>query len=150
MERYLEAAQQIVDAAIVTSPLNKSFAPKELSAAVLPVYVTGDYTVTVTIANAQSGPSAATLKIDGIAAHRFCFSASAARQETVVRLSRGVHTLSLQKGSTRLELTGLKVEENRTEPGPERRAIHQRLLGLPPGQTPPEPKKAVRNCSPAL
>src|SRR5579872_454336 len=50
MERYLEAAQQIVDAAIVTPPLSRSFTPKELSGAALPVYVTGDYTVTVTAA----------------------------------------------------------------------------------------------------
>ncbi len=50
----------------------------------------------------------------------------------------------MQKDSGDLAVTGLKVEENRTEPSAERRAIQKRLLGVEPAQTPPEPRKAAR------
>lgn len=82
MERYLEAAQQILDRAIVTPALVKDFTPSELLPAVakstgsrelaagqdlsaaVSVYTDGDYTVRVT-AERKDGMGSLVLKIDG-------------------------------------------------------------------------------------
>jgi len=82
-ERYLEAAQQILDRAIITPPLVKTFRPGELEplkpeakseraaaagdelAATILAYVDGDYTVRLTVARIDT-PAKMDLKVDGV------------------------------------------------------------------------------------
>ena len=82
-ERYLEAAQQILDRAIISPPLVKTFTAGELSpakpeaksarpaaageelAATILTYMDADYTVRVTIERTES-PAKLELKVDGV------------------------------------------------------------------------------------
>jgi len=73
MERYMTAAQQILDRVIVNPPLSKAFIPAgpvdagEEYAMTIPVYIDGDYTVVA----AQEGtdtPAKLVLKVDGVIA----------------------------------------------------------------------------------
>lgn len=84
-ERYLEAAQQILDRAIITPPLVKTFTAGELSpakpevksnraaapgeelSATLLMYIEGDYTVRVVLERTET-PGKLDLKIDGVTA----------------------------------------------------------------------------------
>ena len=128
---------------------------EEISALV-PVYVKGDYTVSVQAAPPQTAGAALTLKINGVAAHRFVLEPSSASGKTtqktaVVQLTRGLHSIALEAAGPEtagndspLAVRGLKIEENREPPTPAGRAIHHRLFGLDPGETPLHPRTAAR------
>ena len=184
MERYLEAAQQILDAVVVTPRLEKTFGASDLlpvlpeeSAAkkpptdevtpessssgrhlargeelnvFVPTYVNRDYSVTLQCSPPPLGAEL-TLKIDGIAAHRFQFEPSggenkSVRKTTAVHLSRGLHSFGLvtAAGGSPITISSLRIEENREPPRPAERAIHHRLFGLDPGEIPLNPRKAAR------
>src|SRR5579864_1748218 len=72
MERYLGAAQQILDRVIITPPLQKAYVPGPVAAGAeysitIPAYVDGDYTV-VAAQEGTDSPAKLILKVDGVAA----------------------------------------------------------------------------------
>lgn len=164
MERYLSAAQQILDRVIITPPLEKTFVPGQVAAGAeyamtIPVYVDGDYTV---VASQQGTDSPATLilKVDGVAAGPLVGRnyggpktrksantlAIMARNLTriQVHLVRGEHVLSLGAGDAPARITNVTVDQIPEAATPEKRALHYRLLGSEPGETPLQPRKAAR------
>ncbi|MAG93754.1 MAG: hypothetical protein CMJ48_08405 [Planctomycetaceae bacterium] len=169
MERYLEAAQQILDAAVITSPLKKTFVAQDLSpkqedagetrvvlpgkeaAVLLNVYVTGNYTVRVTAEPQDAPQGRLALKIDGIRAHTFALKqADDGKQpvvvETVVRLQRGFHSIALHvpKNAPRVGVVRLDVNETKPAPSKEQLSRHQRLFTRKPGSTSAERRVAAR------
>jgi cytochrome c553 len=166
MERYMTAAQQILDRVIVTPPLAKAFTPKEKIAAgaeltlTIPVYVDGDYTVVASQEGAES-PAKLVLKVDGVGAGNLVgrnfqgtpkTRLSALSKAIIARnlsriqvhLTRGEHMLSLGGGEAPAGITSVTVDQIPEAVSPEKRALHYRLLGTEPGDQPLQPRKAAR------
>lgn len=144
MERYMEAAQQILDTAVISPPLQKSFPAKELATssgtlesgklaekeeagASIGILTTGDYEVKLDAkpeANAELA-----LKIDGISAHRFKIDAAGKISTAQLRLQRGVHYLSLHCAKGSAAVTAVNLREKPAKMSDARRAAHQRIFG---------------------
>jgi mono/diheme cytochrome c family protein len=178
MERYMEAAQQILDRAIVTPDLMKTLTAAELSpvepastnprvlapgkevSTIVPVYLDGDYDVRVAVER-QDGMGTLAVQVDGatgvpLAAQqgRGSFGGAgkaggargAARPPTLgvrVRLARGMRVLSLTAEGAPVSIASLTVQQKPSDPGPERLALHYRLLGMEPGVALLQPRKAA-------
>jgi cytochrome c553 len=137
MEKYLQAAQQILERAIVTPPLSRTLPAAK---AVVAIYLDGSYAVRV------PGEGKYTLKVDGadagtLTARRGRNPRGAASQGADVRLERGTHEIEVAGEPA---AAGWTVEEQRAEASAERRALHFRLLGSEPGEEPRDPRKAAR------
>ena len=147
MERYMEAAQDILDLAIVSPGLERTFANKAFQPGVegrtrilkqgdeasvlLNIYVAGDYRIGVEARPQNEKGGQLVLKVDGIAAHRFQVEPAEKKDlRTAVRLSRGLHALTLQvpgKGNA-FEMAGLRIKEDWKIPSKEKQEIHDRLF----------------------
>jgi len=144
MERYLQAAQQILDRVIVTPRLTRTFAGRE---ATLSIYLDGDYDVRVAVDPNATAPKLS-LKVDGADAGNFAPQRGRGGRGAgpmlgvQVHLDRGTRVLAL--GGDSAGITSLTVEERRTEPAPEKRAMHYRLLGSEPGDQVLQPRKVAR------
>ncbi len=172
MERYVEAAQQIVDAAIVSPPVSerinagkmlpagkpgieedasRKLEPGQELAALVPIYVEGDYEITVGVQPLKQGAAQLTVSVDGIPAKRVSFAPRRNDidrpdyKEADLRLTRGVHSISVRADKkSSVDLLGIQVEQQRVEPSPGKLIAHQRLLGVEPGKTPLNPRGAAR------
>jgi hypothetical protein len=157
MERYLQAAQQIVDRAIVTPPLSKTLSAAELGPrleASVAIYEDGEYDIRALLAG-KTAASRMTLNADGSDAGTLTPSqpASRGRQATLmarVRLDRGTHLLRLEPDPPAVEIASLSLEERRADPSAERRTMHYRLLGAEPGEQFLQPREAARHVLAAL
>jgi hypothetical protein len=191
MERYLEAAQQILDRVIVTPNLSKDFTaadllpaaskttgpralnPGDALSAPVSIYLDGDYTIRVTVvAGVVSGvvagvdrresTGALSLKVDdaltgvplvaapqgrgGGAGNNAKNAKGAPRPPTLqvtVRLTRGLHQLSIAAEAAPVSILGLTVEQKAVKPSPEKLALHYRLLGTEPGAEPLQARRAA-------
>ena len=105
-ERYMEAAQQILDRVIITPPLMRTFSAAEVLASLsvsLPIYQDGKYEVQVAFGTGQAPKMS--LKVDGAQSGLAGRSAVALRgpegklraqiARLQVNLARGTHTLSI-------------------------------------------------------
>lgn len=172
MERYLEAAQQIVDAAIVTPAISdereawtmlpppesnsgedrsRKLGPGDELAALVPIYVEDGYEVAVGINPLREGKARLTIKVDGIPAKRVSFEPRQNDvdrpdyEEVQLRLTRGVHSISVQTdGNSTVDLLGVRIEQEARKPSPGKLVSHQRLLGVEPGQSPLNSRKSAR------
>ena len=168
MERYMTAAQQILDRVMITPPLAKSFTPKEKISPgaeltlTIPVYLDGDYTM-VAAQEGADAPARLILKVDGVVAGSLAGrnqrGAPATRLSALsksimarnlsriqVRLTRGEHLLSLGAGDAPAGITSVTLDQVPETASPEKRALHYRLLGTEPGEQPLQPRKAARQA----
>jgi mono/diheme cytochrome c family protein len=165
MERYLSSAQQILDRVVITPPLAKAFKPGNVAANAeyemkIPVYIDGDYAVVASQEGVESPPKLI-LKIDGVPAGnlvgRNVRSGVVTRKSALtkatearnlsrlqVRLTRGDHVLSIGAGESAALITTVNIDQIPEVPSPEKRALHYRLLGTEPGETPLQPRQAAR------
>ncbi|MEX2262227.1 MAG: DUF1592 domain-containing protein [Bryobacteraceae bacterium] len=166
MERYVEAAQQILDRAIIAPPVQKSFngyelqpaaaagtnpkrlmAPGEELSGAISVYADGEYDLRVSLERPRERPVEVTVKVDGLEAGVLLFqryeSKGAATRARTVRLARGAHTLAVQAREFPVEIFHLTVTQKRQEPSAEKKALHYRLFGMEPGETPVQPRRAA-------
>ncbi|MDQ2945997.1 MAG: DUF1592 domain-containing protein [Acidobacteriota bacterium] len=170
MERYLTAAQQILDRAIVTPDLIKTYTPSQMLPAIATstasrdlapgsefsvltsIYLDGDYDVRVAVGTADVKAKLA-LKVDGATSVPLVLQSprgpnrnGAVRTPTYnvrVRLARGLRMLSIVSEDASAPVVGLTVQQKPTETTPERLALHYRLLGAEPGTEPLQPRKAA-------
>ena len=128
MERYLQAAQQILDRAIVTPRLVRQGSGTQAVA----IYVDGMYTVRA------AAPAGTKLEVDGADAGALAplRGRNASLSAAQVKLDRGTHEIKLTGDWT--------IEEQRVDPSPEKRAMHYRLLGSEPGEEPLDARKSAR------
>jgi mono/diheme cytochrome c family protein len=128
MERYLQAAQQILDRSIVTPKLVRTGSGTQAVA----IYADGTYTVRGAV------PAGTKVQVDGADAGALAplRGRNANMSAAQVKLDRGTHEIALPGAWT--------LEEQRTDPSPEKRALHYRLLGSEPGEEPLDGRKTAR------
>ena len=166
MERYLEAAQKILDRVIVTPPLVKVFSSAEMTpaapstkpgrplepgqevAASLPIYVEGPYNLRVSVERPRDAAFQVSVKVDGLASGTLGFARDpgggpTARAQTAT-LARGVHTISVVNGKAPVTFYSLTVEQRQAPVPPEKLALHYRLFGVEAGESPLDPRRAAR------
>ena len=150
MERYLEAAQQILDKAIILpkyhvsfdgsemSPSDSSTPEREISAGkrvstVITITKTGNFKIRLD-AKALEGKSTVLLKVDGITAHRFNLTAKSNSLTADVRLTRGIHSLALvnTKKSKPIEFSRVSVESINKKVDSKAQSIHDRIFAVKP------------------
>jgi len=154
LERYMEAAQQILDRVIVTPPVNKTF---DLQSPVsIPIYLEGPYDLTASYESPRETEVRLAVKVDGAEVGTFAKyirrinSARPIAGPAIVRmqvnLNRGTHTLSLEPAAAAegLKLVSLTVSQRSEAPSPEKRASHYRLFGLEPYEQPGQARKAAQ------
>lgn len=157
MERYMEAAQQILDRVIVTPALNKTFELKaEPEPVSLPVYFESAYDLAVAYESPAEADVRLVLKVDGAEVGTLTnirrrvnngkLVTGPANARLQVNLSRGSHVLTVvpQAGAEGLRLVRLTVAQKQDPPTPERRASHYRLFGLEVGEQPAQPRRAAQ------
>lgn len=176
MERFLESAQQVVDAAIVTPVLNRDFAAHELLpsksddqllhdfrypkypvqpgdevSVLVPIYVEGNYEITLSTVPRKKTNLVANVFVDGIRAHRLETRDDPYRRDRPrsddfeIQLKRGLHAIVFRvaKDGARGDFVGVRVEEQGRKEDRGRDAIHYRLLGIMPGQEPFAPREVA-------
>lgn len=157
MERYVEAAQEILDAAIITPPLRQQFSENDLLPADGPmakgarvlaspgelfagtvIYVAGDYELTVDVRNSLKKDGKLVLKLDGLPADRFTLNSKYEEQSfsTTVRLSRGFHAIGLRnlKDQSDVGLLRLKIKELGIKRPHEAEVFHARIFQAKDGK----------------
>lgn len=171
VERYMEAAQLILDRAIVTPKLQRTFSAADLDPVLaghkgsrvlgpqqeitvkLPIYLDGDYEL-ILAAESQPAMGKIELKVDGLAGvplagqpGRGLVPGGFGRVPTYrirVHLGRGLRVLSFTSQDAPVSVLGLNVEQKAEDPTPEKLAIHHRLLGVEPGAEPLQARKAAQ------
>jgi cytochrome c553 len=154
-ERYMEAAQQILDRVIVTPALAKTFSAAEMQefSASIPVYLEGAYDILVAFDGATP-ETKLLLKIDGAEVghlnlqRRRIIAGKPAPGPSLARLqfnlSRGSHSIAIVAGDSNIKLSRVSVTQKAEQILPEKRALHYRLFGMEPGEQPGQPRKAAR------
>jgi Protein of unknown function (DUF1592)/Protein of unknown function (DUF1587)/Protein of unknown function (DUF1595) len=164
-ERYLQAAQQILDRVIVTPPMRKGLAAAAMEpaaptkkpgrmlssgqevSATFPIFVEGDYTLRVWIERPRDREVQLQVKVDGAVTGGLSFprdpnGGPTARNQNA-RFGRGAHSIAVVDGKFPIEFYSVAVEQKQDEAPPEKRALHYRLFGMEPGDAPLEPRKAA-------
>jgi cytochrome c553 len=144
MEKYLQAAQQILDRVIVTPRLVRTFTgPRP---AIVAIYVDGDYDIRATL-DPKDVAGKFAVKVDGadagpLAPQRGRGGRGAGPTvAAAIRLERGTHEISIAGD---VAPTAWTIEERRPDPSPEKRSVHYRLFGSEPGEDPLQPRKAAQ------
>jgi hypothetical protein len=156
MERYMEAAQQVLERVIITPPVWRTVTADSMN---LPIYVDSVYDVLVAYEGGDSPPKLS-LNVDGAAAgalaiqKRRIVAGKPVPGPTIARLSinlgRGSHTLSLASEGPLPALSKFTVQQKSDPPSPEKRASHYRLFGMEPGEKPLQQRKAARQILESL
>jgi hypothetical protein len=170
LERYLEAAQKIVDRVLISPPLNvvvlshemepkvpapppsqkpmRQLAPGEELSTTATVFGDASYGVRVSVERPRVTPFPVEVKVDGVTVGKLSYPRDANGGATArvqnVNLSRGAHAITIVNGPEPIDFYSVTVVENRPPETPDQRAMHFRLLGLEPGQTPVSPDFAAR------
>jgi cytochrome c553 len=155
MERYMEAAQQIVDRVVITPPLMRTFSAAEVLPGLsvqFPIYQDGKYEVQVAFGSGQAPKMS--LKVDGAEVgspvgppmrygdQKKNLRAQIARLQ--INLARGTHVLSIVSEQSLEKLSALTIQQRGEVAPTDKRAAHYRLLGMEPGERPLQPRKAAR------
>jgi mono/diheme cytochrome c family protein len=169
MERYLQAAQIVVDRAIVTPMLNRVIPAHELDPPVAPtpksrrsvpantrftfstpVYVQGDYDIRIGIERPNEHPVQMEVSVDGgapstITWPRDYLIRALSRRSATFRLERGTHTITVATREHPVEMSEVAVLQRQVPPSAEKRALHYRLMGMEPGETPVNPGRTAEH-----
>ncbi len=165
MERYIEAAQQVLDRTIVTPALNKTYRADEIAkdfpvadregarwmqtgdevSLMTSVYVEDEYNLRVTIERPAATEANITVSVDGIEADKLVYAkdpnGGATGRVAKVHLARGVHSVTAHVDSIPVEFFSVQVTQKADEPTFEKRYLHHRLFRLEPGEAPLRPRE---------
>ncbi|MBL8217027.1 MAG: DUF1592 domain-containing protein [Bryobacterales bacterium] len=167
MERYMEAAQKILDRAIVTPPMNKVFSAPEMEPRVaagpkpgrrlepgqeltaeFAVFLDGQYGLRVSVERPPAVPFEMEVKVDGATGGKLSYGVDRNGGPTarihLANLDRGVHKVTIVAGKEPVWFYSFTVEQRPAEASPDKKALHYRLLGMEPGEYPVEPRAAAR------
>ena len=158
LERYLEAAQAVVDAAIVSPSVDCRFERADFVAkteagkagelwggeevsVLVPVYVEDNYQVDLHLTG-QSATDCIIVRVDGIEANHFVLEeGSSDRVSFEIRLVRGVHAVSFQAvGENSITIDHVLVQQPVKSLDADRVANHVRLLQFGVGERPHSPR----------
>ncbi len=172
MERYMQAAQFILDKVVISPPLVKGFSGSEMLPAkpdakstivkstrrlvpsgeevTMPVTITteGSYQFNLTIEVPRTAPNSSEFRVDGRVLQNFTYPRYEGPGTTgngrTIKLTRGSHVISLVANKDPFTIVQAELMERRPEPSPEQKMLHQRLFGMEPGQAPIDPGRAAR------
>ncbi len=166
MERYMEAAQKILDRVIITPALSKNFPSSEMTpplpskkpgrllepnqevSAVIPIFIEGKYNLRVSIERPKEIPVSLDVKVDGTAVGTLNYARDSGGGPTarasIGTLSRGVHTITVANGNLPLDFYSLTVEQRVDEPTADKRALHYKLFGLEANEAPLDPQQSAK------
>ncbi|MEZ5400509.1 MAG: DUF1592 domain-containing protein [Bryobacteraceae bacterium] len=171
LERYMEAAGKIADRVVVSRPLNlvhlshelkppspppppgqkpaRRLAPGEAVSTTVTVFTDGPYGLRVSAERPKTTPFSVDLKVDGVAVNKLAYNnvdrnGGATARVATANLSRGVHEIALVNGSEPIDLYSLTVDQQPKPPTADQAALHYRLLGIEPGQTPVNRRATVQ------
>ena len=155
MERYLEAAQQILDEAVILPKYQVSFDGSEMKPAdvqtaerqlkagtkissIVTVTKTGEYKIDLDI-KAVKKKALILLKVDGITAHKFHLTNKASSLSAKVRLTRGIHSLSLfnTRNSEDVEFHKMTLTSVLQKISDRKREIHNSIFKVKPESNEP-------------
>ena len=142
LERYLEAAAQAADAAVVVpirerrlEAVERTVPPDGPVRGTATVPVTGTYRLSLEIRAESAGE--VSLRLDGIAAHAWPVEAGTQSRDATVRLGRGAHEITLHNGGPAvLSITRAVLADDRGVVSDGQAAAHGKLFGRPPGASP--------------
>lgn len=168
LERYLEAAQQVVDAAVIPPPMKVLFLPKEMYPlnesigksriiqagqkvdVLVPIPVAGRYKVPVGIVPLDEGDLTVGVEVDDIPAgtmtyRRYGEKGVANQEECDVRLTRGLHKIGIRAPHDHnVEIVRLRVVLQPEPTTPVQVGRHMELLGVKPAHSPANPTAAAK------
>ena len=160
LERYLEAAQQIVDAVVIPPPMKVLVLPKEMYPrddaieksriipagekvdALIPIPVAGTYRLPVGIVPLDEGDLTVTVEVDDIAASKMTYrrygeKGVANQEECDLNLTRGLHKIGIRAPKEHdVEIVRLRVVRIPEPTTPVQVARHIQLLGVKPAHLP--------------
>lgn len=166
LERYLEAAQKILDRVIITPPFSKQFPSAEMTpplpspkpgrmlaphtsvSAETLIFVEGSYNLRVSIERPRNFPVKVRVSVDGQPPTELLYARDSGGGPTTristVPLTRGVHSVKVESLEHDIQFYSLTIEQ-RQDPAPlDKRALHFRLFGREAGQSPVDPDRAAR------
>ena len=149
-ERYMEAAQLILDRAIITPAFTRVVPAAQ--PVTVPAYFDAQFNLRLTYDLKDAAKL--TLKVDGAEAAHF---RTAPRRITYgkevvgpltgtlqLNLSRGSHVLTVESDPALPAAATLNIAQKEEPASPERRALHYRIFGTDPGEQPLDPRRAAR------
>jgi len=171
-EKYMEAANQILNRVIVTPPLSKAFSGADLVKSspqlkdakiqgerglvaagdeltgTFSVYADAGYAISLTLERSLESAVPVQVKVDGIdrgtnSSPRYT-SKGATGQARNVTLTRGPHTISIIPTKTPLGVISVAITQKGQTASGEKQALHYRLFGMKPGETPLNSRKAAQ------
>jgi mono/diheme cytochrome c family protein len=172
MEKYMNAAQQVLDRVVITPPLSKAFSgadllksspllkdasaegerahvgPGDELTAPFSVYADASYAISLTLERSLESAVPVQVRVDGIdrgtnSSPRYT-AKGATGQNRNVTLTRGPHTISLIPPKTPLGVISVAITQKAQPASAEKMALHYRLFGMNAGETPLEPRKAAQ------
>ena len=165
LERYMEAAQKILDRVIITPPFTKQIpsaemtppqpskkpgrmlAPAQEVSTEIPIFVDGKYNLRVSIERPHDRPVYLSVKLDGADLGRLNYARDSGGGPTsrasLATLARGIHSITVVNGDHPVEFFSLFVEQRVEDPPADKRSMHYRLFGLEPGEAPLDPSRAA-------
>lgn len=164
MERYLEAAQKVLDRVIITPPATRVFpsaemapakpapkpgrlmAPGESVSAEMVVYVEGSYNLRVSVER-KGFALESLVSIDGAPPSTLVYpidvNGGAAGRLITVPLTRGVHKIQVSAAKHPITFYSLTVEQRQDPVPQDKRALHYRLFGTEAGESPIDAQRAA-------
>lgn len=142
LERYLEAAQEVVDAVVVTPRLTRSFAAGDFATsegefiALVPIYVDSGYRL---VLEGVATASSISILVDNLSVHEFSSAQNqgSVNEEFDLKLSHGVHSIAIRG----IKPKNLSIGQFAPKPpSKEQVANHKNLLGVAPGQEVGDPR----------
>lgn len=171
LERYMEAAKSIADRVIVSPPLTRVLLSHELTPVTAPpppnalkpkrvlqpreevkattmVYADGAYNLRVSVERPPVIPFTLEVLSDGEVVGKLSFprdnAGGATARIAVAEWGRGQHEVTIRNGSETIDFYSLTIEQKVAPPTTDKRALHYRLLGVEPGETPVQPRAAAK------
>ncbi len=166
LERYLEAAQKILDRVIITQPVSKlipsaemspaqtapkpgrMIAPGQTLSAEVAIFVDSPYNLRVSVERPRQTPFQVQVHVDDGTPTALSYARDSNGGPTTRvatnPLTRGVHTIRITAGDQPVEFYSLTVEQKQEPVQQDKRALHYRLFGLEPGQSPVDASRATR------
>lgn len=144
LERYLENAQEIVDAAIQSPRLDRTFEKKNLvneRGALASIYVEAEYRTTVNGHYNGEKAGMMLISIDGVPGHRLPLKPKQDFELSLdLRLARGTHAIEFSQPIKSLRLRQFEPKKLTGSA----LAFHKKLTGLEPGKKPKDSKALAR------
>ncbi len=167
MERYLEAAQQILDRVVITPSISKTVlinellparnVPKEKSLKLMPgeevpakfsVMLDGEYDIRIVIDRPRDREVDIFVAVDGNEPTKLRYqkdaNGGATSRNATVRLARGSHSVIAKMGDHPIDFFAIGIQHRQPVPSSEKKAIHQRLFRMEAGEVPVNPRESAR------